>query len=173
MDSSTATASRLYTAETLKGRDVVSMTGEHIGEIESVVIDSSRGCIAYAVLGMRKSSMFGKEKLFAIPWRALMIDEAHKDFVMDVDLEILKNSPGFDRENWPSEPDPTFAKSVKEYYGYDEDYQYKGGGTSGYQQGQSESSGRGEYDREDKGVSERAGERAGIDPDRDRGDYNR
>lgn len=113
-----AAPGRLYTAHTLTDRNVISSSGENLGEIKDFVIDASRGCVAYAVLSYSGGFLNLNRKYFAVPWEAFRIDEAHRDLVLDVDKELLKSSPGFDDDDWPSEPDMMFAQSVSEHYGY-------------------------------------------------------
>lgn len=113
-----ATGHLLYRSGTIKGRKVMSPRGESLGEIEELVIDPQGGCVAYAVMSFGGFLGLG-QKLFAVPWDALQIDEAHHDFVIDVTEEQLKEAPGFDRDNWPTRSDDTiFARQVHEYYGY-------------------------------------------------------
>ena len=39
------------------------------------------------------------DKLFAIPWDALRLDTESHEFVLNVDKRVLKNAPGFDKDN--------------------------------------------------------------------------
>jgi len=57
------------------------------------------------------------DKLFAIPWQAFKLDEANKQFVLDVPREKLEQAPGFDKDDWPDMAQPEFRKMVHEYYG--------------------------------------------------------
>ena len=41
---------RLYKIESLRGRQVTGTDGKDLGKIEELVMDTQRGCIAYAVL---------------------------------------------------------------------------------------------------------------------------
>ena len=45
------------------------------------------------------------DKLFAVPWDALTLDEDRKCFVLDADKGKLENAPGFDKDNWPDMTD--------------------------------------------------------------------
>jgi len=116
--STTITPGRLFTAGAMTGRDVINNAGEQLGEIQEIVFDGDRGCIAYAVLEMRTGMFGGSRKMFAVPWQSLRFDTAHRDFVLDVDKDRLRNAPGFDDDDWPAEPDATFASSLHDYYGY-------------------------------------------------------
>ena len=72
-------------------------------------------------------------KLFAIPWRAVTVDEDQKCFILDVEKEVLKNAPGFDKGNWPDMADQTWSTQIHGYYGLQpywesQEKTYRGGG---------------------------------------------
>jgi hypothetical protein len=75
------------------------------------------GRIAYAVLSFGGFLGIGN-KLFAIPWDALKLDEENHEFILDIDRNTLENAPGFDKDNWPDMADPEFGSSIFNYYGY-------------------------------------------------------
>jgi hypothetical protein len=105
-------------ADTLEGNDVYNSAGEELGSIKDIMIDVPRGRVAYAVLSRGGVLGIG-DKLFAIPWGALTLDTDRKCFVLNVDKETLKNAPGFDKDNWPSMADETWARSLHTYYKQD------------------------------------------------------
>ena len=105
-------------ANTLEGNDVYNAAGESLGDVKAIMIDVPRGRVAYAVLA--RGGVLGMgEKLFAIPWNALTLDTDRKCFVLNVDKETLKNAPGFDKDNWPSMADETWARDLHKYYNQD------------------------------------------------------
>lgn len=106
---------QVMAADTLEGDDVVNAQGENLGEIEDIMIDVPSGRVAYAVLSFGGVMGVG-DKLFAIPWSALMLDADRKCFVLDVDKEQLKNAPGFDKDHWPSMADRTWGEQVHTFY---------------------------------------------------------
>jgi len=57
------------------------------------------------------------DKLFAIPWNRLTIDEDRKVFVLNVDRKTLEAAPGFDKNNWPDMADRTWGSQIYSYYG--------------------------------------------------------
>ena len=57
------------------------------------------------------------DKLFAIPWSALMVDTAAKQFILDVDKKLLERAPGFDKAHWPNMADRAWDAEVSSYYG--------------------------------------------------------
>ena len=62
------------------------------------------------------------DKLFAIPWSRLSLDEGRKVFVLDVDRATLEKAPGFDKDHWPSMADTTWATDVHSFYGVSSSY---------------------------------------------------
>jgi len=48
-------------------------------------------------------------KLFAIPWEGLELDPVNKQFILNVDKDVLENATGFDKDNWPDMADPKFG----------------------------------------------------------------
>ncbi len=107
---------KVISADSLKDEKVVSPTGEHIGEIRHIMLDVKAGTIAYAVLSFGGFLGMGS-KWFAIPWHCLALDVVNKWFVLNIDEEKLKNSPGFDKEHWPVMADSGWMAEVHAYYG--------------------------------------------------------
>ena len=57
------------------------------------------------------------EKLFAVPWNALTVDEDQKQIVLNADKEQLKNAPGFDKDDWPDMVNIGWGTQIHTYYG--------------------------------------------------------
>ena len=74
------------------------------------------GAHTYAVLSFGCLLGMG-DKLFAVPWRALTFDTTNKRFALNVPKDRLKDAPGFDKNNWPSMADKTWATGVHSFYG--------------------------------------------------------
>jgi len=102
-------------AATLDGNEVVNRHNEKLGEIEAIMLDVPLGRVAYAVLAVGGFLGMG-EKLFAVPWKALVLDTDRKCFILDVDKDLLKNAPGFDKDNWPVMAESAWAQQVHDYY---------------------------------------------------------
>jgi sporulation protein YlmC with PRC-barrel domain len=107
---------RTLGATSLVHDKVVNLGGQDIGRIEELMIDVTTGRVAYAVLSFGGFMGIGN-KLFALPWSALTVDEAKKRFVVNVTKEALEKMPGFDKDHWPSMADATWANEVHSYYG--------------------------------------------------------
>jgi hypothetical protein len=74
------------------------------------------GKVAYAVLSFGGLLGMG-DKLFAVPWAALVLDTTNKRFTLEVPKDALKDAPGFDKAHWPSMSDRTWASGVHKFYG--------------------------------------------------------
>jgi len=118
MQGKTLTTPTTVSASKVIGEAVVNRQDESIGEIHELVIDTDSGVIAYAVLSFGGFLGVGN-KLFAIPWRALELSPKEMKLILNVDKEVLKNAPGFDKEHWPNFADRTWGQSIYKYYGYD------------------------------------------------------
>src|SRR5579872_5107597 len=108
---------RVLSAGTLKGDAVKNAAGEDLGKIEEIMLDVPSGRVAYAVLSFGGFLGIGN-KLFAIPWEALSLDEDAHIFVLNMDKQRLENAPGFDKDNWPDMADREYGTQVFNYYGY-------------------------------------------------------
>lgn len=113
-----ATRHAVLSAGTMIGNDVRNRTGDDLGKIEEIMIDTTTGRVSYAVLSFGGFLGLG-DKLFAIPWQSLQLDPEDHSFILDVDKETLENAPGFDKDDWPETDDRKWLESVYTYYGHD------------------------------------------------------
>jgi sporulation protein YlmC with PRC-barrel domain len=106
-------------ASTVIGNKVLNRAGEQLGNLKELVIDVEDGRIAYAVLAFGGLLGLG-DKLFAIPWEALMLNAKDHTFILDVDKEVLKEAPGFDKDHWPDDAqyEAGWLLDIYKYYGY-------------------------------------------------------
>jgi len=102
---------RTLGASSLIHDKVVNLDGQDIGRIEELMIDVISGRVAYAVLSFGGFMGIGN-KLFALPWSAITVDESKKRFVVNVTKELLEKMPGFDKEHWPDLGDLEYAASI-------------------------------------------------------------
>jgi sporulation protein YlmC with PRC-barrel domain len=106
---------RVLAASTLTKDSVYNRRNENVGSIKEIMIDVPTGRVAYAVLSVGGFIGIG-ERLFAIPWSALTLDEDRKCFILDVDKQRLENAPGFDKDRWPDMADLSWSSSVSSYW---------------------------------------------------------
>lgn len=105
----------VMSCSSLTSDSVVNSKGENLGKVEDIMIHLDSGRVAYAVLSFGGILGIG-DKLFAIPWDMLTLDEDEKHFILEVDKEKLESAPGFDKENWPDMADPDFGRQLFSYY---------------------------------------------------------
>ncbi|PJJ19201.1 sporulation protein YlmC with PRC-barrel domain [Janthinobacterium sp. 67] len=106
----------LMGADTLIGDDVYNHNDEELGDIKEIMLDMRTGQIAYAVLSFGGVLGMG-DKLFAVPWERLTLDTVNKRFLLNVDKELLKNAPGFDKDNWPDMGSEAWNQQMEAFYG--------------------------------------------------------
>lgn len=104
-------------ATPLKGVKVINTEGKDIGHIEEIVLDLNSGRIAYAVLAFGGFMGFG-EKLFAIPFRAMLFDHANNHFILNVPKAKLDADEGFDKNHWPDMANREWGQALHHHYGY-------------------------------------------------------
>src|SRR5690606_34363537 len=100
----------------INGTNVNNSQGENLGQIKDLMINLHTGRIEYAVLSFGGVMGIG-DKLFAVPWQALTVDERNEQILLDVPKERLKNAPGFDKNNWPNFADRTLMEPLHTFYG--------------------------------------------------------
>jgi sporulation protein YlmC with PRC-barrel domain len=106
----------VLSASTLSGDSVKNRADEDLGKIKELMIDIPSGRVAYAVLSFGGFLGMG-DKLFAVPWGALTLDEDRKCFVLDADKAKLEVAPGFYKDNWPDMTDTLWGEDVHSFYG--------------------------------------------------------
>lgn len=112
------TKRRVLSADSLEGTSVRNREGEDLGELKSIMIDLAGGRVAYAVLSFGGFLGMG-DKLFALPWEALRVDQENERIILDAPREVLENAPGFDKDEWPDLGESGYGVRIYEHYGYD------------------------------------------------------
>jgi sporulation protein YlmC with PRC-barrel domain len=107
---------RLMTASKMRGSKVINHQVETLGHIEDIVFDVPRGAVAYAAMASGGFLGLG-ERLFAVPWSALVYDAGRECFVLNAQKESFENAPGFDKDNWPTEVTTQWHDQVHRHYG--------------------------------------------------------
>lgn len=107
---------RVLPTSSLAHQRVVNAAGEDLGRVEELMVDVESGRIAYAVLSFGGFLGFA-DKLFAIPFEALAIDNEHERFELDVPRERLEQAQGFYKDDWPDFADRRWGEGVYRHYG--------------------------------------------------------
>ena len=92
---------RLISSTKVEGTPVVGRDGEHLGRIESFMVDKYAGRVAYAVLSFGGTMGFG-ESLFPLPWSYLVYDVDKDGYSLDITAEQLASLPKFKASDTPS-----------------------------------------------------------------------
>ena len=82
------------------GTSVKNPSGESLGDINELVFDPKTGQMVYAVVAYGGVLGMG-DRLFAVPWQALRWTVDKEYYVLDMDKDVLKKAPGFDKNKWP------------------------------------------------------------------------
>ncbi|MCC5792273.1 MAG: PRC-barrel domain-containing protein [Legionellaceae bacterium] len=107
---------KLVRTHNVVGIDVQNAQDENLGKIEDLVLNKQTGHVEYVVLSFGGFLGMG-DKLFALPWSIFSFDDSKDCFIINVEKEKLKNSPGFDKDQWPNMSDEKWGSSIHSYYG--------------------------------------------------------
>jgi sporulation protein YlmC with PRC-barrel domain len=120
VEASSKTAGPIWKASELKGFNVNSTTGDKLGDIKDLAIDTN-GHLCYAVVSVGGFLGMG-DKLVAVPWPALKTSrDASNDkrtIILSSTKDQLKAAPTFDdsKDKRMEMCDPTWISRVYEYY---------------------------------------------------------
>lgn len=109
----------LRRASKVEGIEVENGENQKIGKVEDLVINVNNGTVCYVALSFGGFLGVG-EKLFAVPWDAVIFEyraKDNKDFlVFDVSKDSLSKAPGFDKNHWPNFGDLKWSAEVEKHY---------------------------------------------------------
>jgi sporulation protein YlmC with PRC-barrel domain len=91
-------ANPMVSSHDVTGTKVFSPNGEHIGDIDHLVIDKKSGTIAYAVMHFGGFLGLGEQE-YSIPWKKLDYNTEKEGFVTDITKEQLEGAPERS-DNW-------------------------------------------------------------------------
>ena len=105
----------LISAGKVSGTEVYNSAGDHLGEIQDVMIDKQTGRTAYAVMSFGGFLGIG-EKYHPLPWQTLKYDPRQGGYVVGLTKEQLEGAPNYDVGKAPAWGDRTYEKSIHDYY---------------------------------------------------------
>jgi len=109
-----STKGKNIAADRVEGTEVYNTAGEHLGEVEDVIIDKVSGKVAYAVMSFGGFLGIG-EKYHPVPWSMLTYDTNKGGFVVPLDKRQLENAPAYGA-NEMKFSDRNWNKNVYDYY---------------------------------------------------------
>ena len=104
---------KILSVNSLIGTRVANLDGDDLGKVEEIMLNLEAGTVAYAVLSFGGLLGFG-DKLFAVPWAALRVDQGNERILLNVAKSRLKDAHGFDKFDWPDMADPAFQDESRE-----------------------------------------------------------
>ena len=90
------------------------------GKVEDLLLDHN-GRVGYAVVSFGGFLGIG-DKLFAVPWDAVVVDREKRTVYVDVKKETLERSPSFTADKYPDPNDRAWGREVPEGLGRRDDH---------------------------------------------------
>jgi hypothetical protein len=105
--------STMVSSADVNGTQVYSPAGDHLGQIDHLMIDKTSGQIAYAVMSFGGFLGIG-EGHHPVPWKKLTYHTDLGGFVTDITHEQLTGAPAWS-DNWTEDRD--YQRRNYDYYG--------------------------------------------------------
>ncbi|MFU0505845.1 PRC-barrel domain-containing protein [Pseudaminobacter sp. NGMCC 1.201702] len=106
----------LVASDDVVGTNVYDARGEHIGEVERLILEKRSGRVSYAVLSLGGFLGMG-EDYYPLPWEKLTYDESLGGFRVDISKEQVEGVPRYSRDedyDWSTEN----GRAINDYYGF-------------------------------------------------------
>ena len=114
MENLDETASVISAAK-VTGTNVYSTDGDHLGEIQDVMIDKRSGKIAYAVLSFGGLLGIG-QRYHPLPWATLKYDTRQGGYVVGINADQLEDAPTYGVNEMPAWGDRAYETRIHDYY---------------------------------------------------------
>ena len=105
--------SSMVSSSDVNGTEVYSPSGEHLGQIDHLMIDKQSGQIAYAVMTFGGFLGIGADE-HPVPWKKLTYDTNLGGFVTDITAAQLTGAPQRS-DHWYDDRD--YQRRSYDYYG--------------------------------------------------------
>jgi len=107
------TGSLIGIDEEVLGATVANPTGDVLGTVDDLILDSATGRVVYALMSFGGLLGLGTQ-YFPIPWELFTHDTANSRFTVDLDKTRLETAP---RHGTESEWTRRFASEIDSFYG--------------------------------------------------------
>jgi hypothetical protein len=101
----------LFRASSVVGSSVKDLADKDAGKVEDLLLDHN-GRVGYAVVSFGGFLGIG-DKLFAVPWDAVVVDREKRTVYVDVKKETLERSPSFTADKYPDPNDRDWGREVR------------------------------------------------------------
>jgi sporulation protein YlmC with PRC-barrel domain len=112
--SGNGTAGPSIAVDRVEGTEVYNARGDHLGEVDDVIIDKTSGKVAYAVMSFGGVLGIG-EKYHPVPWSMLKYDMEKGGYVVPIDKATLENAPSYEASDLNFK-DRAWNTRVYDYY---------------------------------------------------------
>jgi sporulation protein YlmC with PRC-barrel domain len=103
-------------ASRVEGTEVYTPSGEHLGQIDDLVIGKRDGEVKYAIMSFGGFLGIGEE-YHPMPWNTLDYDPEKGGYVVNMTKEQLRDAPHYGRQTEPDWADPAYGRRINDYYG--------------------------------------------------------
>lgn len=91
---STGSSPKLISSSKVQGTEVYGPGGDHVGEIDHMMIERVSGRVVYAVMSFGGFLGMGKD-FYPIPWNALKYDTTLDGYRTDITREQVEGAPAY------------------------------------------------------------------------------
>lgn len=103
-------------ASRVRGTKVYNFQGEHLGEIDDIVLTKHSGEAQYAIMSFGGFLGIG-EDYHPVPWNQLRYDREKGGYLIDVDKDRLEGAPRYATNNEPDWNDKAYGGRLTDYWG--------------------------------------------------------
>ncbi|MBE0477108.1 MAG: PRC-barrel domain-containing protein [Coriobacteriia bacterium] len=112
------TGQEVFRARRFLGKDVFDVNGDHVGEVEDLVLSVQTGCAQWTIVSTGGVLGIG-EKYRIVPIQSFSIEMDTGRLMLDFEGSRLQNAPRYDKDSPPDWSDENWSRSVRSFYGMD------------------------------------------------------
>lgn len=108
------TPPNLMNMKRFQNLELINHKDQLVGKIQDYILSVHDLSVDYVVVSP-DASLSIKDKLFIVPWSALRLADNELHFILPIELEELRNAPGYSSD-WPDTPDQILLDKVEDFY---------------------------------------------------------
>ncbi len=133
----------LLPASDIAGRRVLDQSGNAVGRIDSIIVDSRNGGVEYVLIGDQGNGDLNGQ-LVAVPWSVLQEPNPHGPIQLKITAAQLDEAPKFNSVNDKRLRDSRWRTRIYGYYGYSYPFYNASNAAAGSESSQAQNQGNGE-----------------------------
>lgn len=106
---------KLISSDKVQGTEVYGPNGEHVGEIDRLMIERTSGRVAYAVMSFGGFLGMGKD-YYPVPWNSLRYDTTLDGYRTDITREQVEGAPAHAASETSDWDDDEWHSRVHDHY---------------------------------------------------------